>query len=334
MKTIRRIAQTFSRLYPSINSLLSIKGQNGVALMMVLWVMTILTAIVFSFSYSSRIESYSSLSFKEGVIKKLIAEAGIERGIAEIFYRRQFVNMEGSGVWRDNGAYYADEFGDGVYSIRIINESGKIDINMAPPEVLKGILVNSGVDDKGADIIVDSIFDWKDADDLHRLHGAENEYYRSLPTPYNAKNAPFETVEELLLVKGMSSDILYGAGDKKGIIDSLTVNSKMNVINVNSAPAEVLMAVPGLTAEIVSRIIEYREIKEIRSMSEITGILGESYAQTSKYINVYEGMAYFIESIGYLKDNKAGYRIAATVVFEGINKHRYLYYKSPATSKG
>jgi general secretion pathway protein K len=80
------------------------------------------------------------------------------------------------------------------------------------------------LDDKEKDIIVDSILDWRDNDDLRRLHGAEDEYYQSLPDPYRAKNDDFESVEELLLVKGITPEIFHGGlknivtvyTDKKG----------------------------------------------------------------------------------------------------------------------
>ena len=61
--------------------------QGGIALIMVLWVLTILMVIVLSFSFMVKTDTLSTLSFKGGVEKKLIAEAGMERGIAELFYR-------------------------------------------------------------------------------------------------------------------------------------------------------------------------------------------------------------------------------------------------------
>jgi type II secretory pathway component PulK len=53
---------------------------------MVLWVLTILTVMVFSFSYMARTEAYAALSFRQTIEKKFLAEAGIERGMAELFY--------------------------------------------------------------------------------------------------------------------------------------------------------------------------------------------------------------------------------------------------------
>ena len=76
-----------------------------------------------------------------------------------------------------------------------------------------------------ADIIVDSILDWIDTDDLHRLNGAESDYYQSLPNPYKAKNGRLDTLEELLLIKGMSPDILFGTKEQKGLIHFVTIYS-------------------------------------------------------------------------------------------------------------
>src|SRR4030043_741794 len=239
----------------------AMSSQKGIALILVLWVLTILMVIVLSFSFMARTETYSTLSFKEGLEKKFLAEAGIERGIMEIFYRNMYKNqplvLEGGEVWKTDGTSYKAQTGDGYYTVRIIDESGKVDINRVSGVVLKNLLINSGVQEEEVDTIVDSIMDWKDPDDLHRLHGAESDYYMSLPNPYKAKDANFDTLEELLLVKGMTPEILYGDGKKKGIINFLTINSKTSQININAAPKEVLTSIPGITPEFADTIIEY-----------------------------------------------------------------------------
>lgn len=304
----------------------SIRSERGIALLMVIWVLIILMTIVLSYSYATRTETNSTLSYKEGIEKKFLAEAGIERGIMEIFYRNvyknQSINIEGREVWKADNTPYKHQIGSGYYTAAVIDESGKLDINTASDVILKNLLMNSGVSEEDSDAIVDSIMDWKDADDLQRLHGAESDYYMSLPNPYKAKNAPFDTLEELLLVKGMTPEILYGKKEKKGIIDFLTVSSKNSAINLNAAPREVLMAVPGITPEIADGIITYRESKNLAE----AGIPPESF----KYLNTTESNIFTIVSIGHKGDEKKGYAIKATVIVEGNNKYRYLYYKSPA----
>lgn len=300
-------------------------SQKGIALMMVLWVLTILMVIVLSFSFAARTETHSTLIFKEGIENKFLAEAGLERGIMEIFYRRQNLNIEGSDVWAIDNKPYAVQLGEGNCTVKIADEAGKVDINATSDVILKNLLMNLGVQGEKLDIIVDSIMDWKDADDLHRLHGAESDYYMSLPNPYKAKNANFDTLEELLLVKGITPEILYGNGERKGIIDYLTVHSKMNFISVNNAPREVLMAIPGITNEIADMIINYRKIKKIINLQE-AGVP----PQSMQYFSIIETNTYAVEAVGYKTDERKGHATKAVVAIEGNNKYKYLYYKSPA----
>jgi len=316
----------------------SFYAQRGVALLMVLWVLTILMVIVLSFSFMVKTDTLSTLSFKEGTERKFLAEAGIERGIAEIFYRNfykdQTVELEGKEVWKTDGTPYDGKLGDGSYTVRITDESGKVDINRASELILKNLLINAGVEAEEADSIGDCIMDWKDTDDFVRLHGAESDYYMSLPNPYKAKNAPFDTVEELLLVKGMTPEILYGSEDKKGIIGFITINSRMNRINVNAAPEEVLMAIPNMTPELAEAIINYRQDKEIKNLQELQGILGENYKIMANYITVSGTNMFTIDSTGGKENEKGVYAIRATVMLTGgadTHTHQYVYYKSPIT---
>lgn len=302
-------------------------SEKGIALLMVLWALTILMVIVLSFSLMARTETHATLSFKEGMEKKFLAEAAVERGIMEIFYRKQNLAVEGRDIWKADGTSYTGHLGGGDYTVRIMEESGKIDINTLNDSsaiILKTLLINSGVQEEDADTIVDSILDWKDADDLHRLHGAESDYYMSLPNPYKAKDANFDTLEELLLVKGITPEILYGTDDKKGIINFITVNSHMNTINVNTASKEVLMAIPGITPETADGIISYRENKRITNVQEV-GIP----SQGPQYIAPFESNTFTIEAVGYKGSEKPGYTIKATVSIDADNKYRFIYYKSP-----
>ncbi len=318
-----------------------ISSRDGIALMMVLWILTILMVIAFSFSYSSRTETYSTLSFKDGAVEKFIAEAGIERGIAEIFYRRQNKDIEESDVWKIDNTPYSGSIKGGNYTVMIMDETGKIDINAVDGIrrthlILKNLLMNSGVKEEDADTIIDSILDWRDPDDLYRLHGAESDYYMSLPVPYKAKNADFDTVEELILVKGMTREILYGNSEKKGIIDFLTVNTpfsakkrrpKNYVINVKAAPRDVIAAIPEITGMMADEIISLRKSAELKNISDIYGIIG---ATNTIDVGISEGNTYSIESIGSTGKKNGGYGIRATIKIGDDNKITRVYYKSPA----
>lgn len=295
---------------------------------MALWVLTILTVIVFSFAYMTRTETEAALSFRDGAAGKFLAEAGIQRAVMEIFYGKSSIQVEDAEVWRRDGTVYKVQTDKGGCLVRVTDESGKVDINKAPEVILKGIFRGIGIEEEEADIIVDSIADWKDDDDLHRLHGAESDYYMSLPNPYKAKNAGFETLEELIMVRDITPEMLYGDGEKRGVIDLLTLHSTTRgAVNLNSAPREVLLAIPGITSEIADAIILKRENGELLNLEED---LGQGYIAAKPYVSLAESGAVTIDAFGYKGSEESGYGIRATVKIEGDDGYRYLYYKSPA----
>jgi general secretion pathway protein K len=297
--------------------------------------------IVFSFSFMTRTETLSTASFRGGLEREFIAEGAMERAIMELFYRNvyknQTVELEGREVWQVDGTPYTGQLGNGTYTVAIIDESGKVDINAASDVVLKNLFMNTGISEEEADTIVDSIMDWKDPDDLHRLHGAESDYYQSLQNPYKAKNARFDSLEELLLVKGVTPDILYGNKDRKGIIDFLTVYTKRNRININAAPKEVLMALPGMTPELADSIISSRQTVDPTGATNIQGILGENYGLMSRYITTGGSNVFSIDAIGRKENEKGAYAIRATVILASSTTtpdelpYKFFYYKKPVT---
>lgn len=316
------------------------KGSSrGIALLIILWVMTILTVMALSFSVMTRAESYGTLAFREQTEKKLFAEAGIERGIMEIIYRsvnrNQTVTLDGMEAWKPDGTAHTVKIGNGSCGIRIIDESGKISLNGLTDSsgpILKNLLISQGTSSENADIIVDSILDWKDSDDLHHLNGAETEYYQTLAKPYKARNADFETLEELILVRGITPGILYGTGGTKGIIPFLTIYGKTGQVNISTAPREILAALPGMDAAIVERIMAFRGSSEIRGDSAVKDLLGAAYPLMAPYANADPGASslFTVEATGYTDDVKKGHSIRATIILDRSHQFRYVYYKSPA----
>jgi len=106
----------------------------------------------------------------------------------------------------------------------ITDESSKLNLNTATEAQLL-VLVTAAVDGDEEIIpqnIVDAILDWRDPDANARGEAGDTEgvYYHNLPKPYRVKNGPFDTVEELLLVKGVTGRILYGEDyNRTGIIE-------------------------------------------------------------------------------------------------------------------
>lgn len=275
-------------------------GNRGVALLMVLWVLVILTAMVFSFSLLARTETQATRSFKEAAEKRFLARAGMEKGIMELFYRGAYKDKQplpGSApTIRVDGTLYESRLGEDFCAFRVMDESGKINLNLVTDQtgvLLNNLLVNLGSTKEEADIIVDSVLDWKDADELHRLHGAESDYYTALPNPYKSKNGEFDTVEELLMVRGVTPAILYGTDQKPGVFDFLTVHSRAGAINVQTAPREVLMALPAVTKEMVDSIIAARLLQDFKGTQD--EILFDCRRELQRY-----GAVHRVVGIGHL----------------------------------
>ena len=191
---------------------------RGMALMVVLWILAILGVIFTTFTFSMRTELAAAGNFKETAEAHYIAEAGVYRAAAEIINADRNFPPDSSLYdsldehWHTNPSAYENvPVGRGSYWVTVTDEESKIPLNLAGDPILRRLFSNSGVgDEKLLSTIVDSIQDWRDPDNLHRLNGAEDDYYLSLPTPYRAKNGYFESIDELLLVKGMTPEILYG----------------------------------------------------------------------------------------------------------------------------
>ncbi|MBF0321166.1 MAG: general secretion pathway protein GspK [Nitrospirae bacterium] len=301
-----------------------LENPRGFALLMVLWIMAILIALSLSFSYMSKIAFRSAESARDLIEAKFIAEAGINQAIIELLYKKKKPDDE--TAWKANGQFMALESGNGA--VRILPETAKIDLNTADEKLLRGLLKVLDIDTDTQDIIMDSILDWKDEDDLTRLHGAENEYYMGLKRPYKAKNANFETIDELLFVRGITREIFYGSDTQKGLREFVTVFSKSQKINVNTAPKEVLMSLPGMGEEEAKAIITHRDQNEIKTTDELKAIIPGSYQTAMNYIDLAEGDVYTIDSVGILNKSNvaAGIKAVAGVT---NNEYKCYYYKTP-----
>lgn len=314
------------------------RDQNGIALIIVLWMMVVLSVLVISYSAAARTEIHAAAACKNEIENKLLAEAGIQRGIMEIYYRMKNKNtdvvLEGLEVMQTDATPYPYEIEDGRVTIRIADETGKLNINTLTDSsgiLLNSLLVNLGIGKEQSDTIVDSILDWKDKDDLVRLHGAEDSHYASLPEPYKTKNAPFESLEELLSVKGMTREILYGTAEKKGLIHFVTIYSGSDKISLNAAPREVLMAVPGMTEDAADNIITVRSsLKTGTGLQDIQAALGPGYLAVAPYVTTGESGTFTIDSTGCKQDDEHCYHIKMTLTVKGADKYQALYYKSPA----
>ncbi len=95
----------------------------------------------------------------------------------------------------------------------LADESGRLNLNVATVEQL--LLLPGMTRD-----VAEAIIDWRDADDTPGPQGAESDYYQNLPSPYRARNGSFESVDELLLVRGVTETLLFGEdANRNGMIE-------------------------------------------------------------------------------------------------------------------
>ena len=332
-----------------------LQNENGIALFMVLWVLMLLSVIVGEFCYAMRTEVNVTRNFKEQTEGYYIALGGLNRAISELV-RNEFIpenvsstinpresNQFGgsrSGLssgnnkeeeesevdatrWRINTQIPPVLLGQGYFEVIIGNESGKININNAGEILLKTMLENFDIEQIEKEIIVDSILDWRDKNNLHRLNGAEDDYYRSLSEPYECKDADFDTVEELLMVKGVTKEIYFGKlKDMVTVLKSKSGSTnhkmgyrkpgryrpqkaEMNKINVNAASRAMLLSLPSMTEDLADAMIDYRKEADFKSLTDISALLGsEVYNAISTYITLDFSPFFTITSVGKLNDRK------------------------------
>ncbi|GIW92307.1 MAG: general secretion pathway protein GspK [Pirellulaceae bacterium] len=112
--------------------------------------------------------------------------------------------------------------------------------------------------------IADAILDWLDEDDEPREFGAESDYYSRLQPPYQPKNGPLDSVEELLLVRGVTPELLFGLDtNRNGIIDPHELS--MQAAGANTA---VLLNQPELQRGWAPYLTLYSAEKNVNSSGQ------------------------------------------------------------------
>jgi len=303
--------------------------QAGSVLIMVLWVMVAMSLLAVSFSASIRTEVNAARNVVDQKESYYLSRAGIEYAIYKIiesqtaFARIQRQREEGFQALPPVLTGAVDlAMGRGNASVQIIDETGKINVNLAPNYLFYNLLIAVGLDEQEADIITESIEDWRDRDDLHRLNGAESDYYQSLPEPHLAKNGPLDVPEELLLVRGITPEIYYGrkgtteSGEQVeyyGLQNYLTTFASINRINVNSASVPVLAAVPGLDREAANLIYGMRQEAPFLNVTEVMERVPGIPTEAARMLSTNRSNVYTLISDGHLADSEVVSRIRCVV---------------------
>jgi DNA uptake protein ComE-like DNA-binding protein len=292
----------------------------------VLWCLALLSIVVIGFLHTTRLDLHVTKLYGDRVQAHYLALAGVEKAKALLY--RNARDRSRNGKSHDGELYNApSDFRDvslgngkfnvfrrgredegGVVIYGVSDEESRVNLNSASTDALSKL--------KGMtpDVLA-AISDWRDGDNQISPDGAEGEYYGSLQPPYQPRNGPFQTIRELLMVRGISRDLLFGndphhnglldADDDKGqshfvtetTLDSdlgwaglLSVNSSVanvNVggdsrVNVQSADETALTGVKGITADIARAIVSYRGQNRLQSIADLLDVTAaQNQNQTS-----------------------------------------------------
>lgn len=262
--------------------------RRGSALLLVLWVIGLLAMIVVSFAFDAHLEGKIVSYSRKRLRAEALAQSGME--VAKMLLDKQKTTSadvddetKEKDEWyepalalsRGRSATVNLTLGEGTIRLDIEPEEVWRNINKLTEEDWERIFYAIGLPEEFWPELIDSYFDWTDPDDMPRDDGAEtDDYYATLDPPYVAANGPFDTVRELLLVKGFNEAILSGgvfnpdAPKESRIVISNGVerllttygDGKVNVNAVRQDNIAVLLTLPGVTDIVAANaILEERE---------------------------------------------------------------------------
>ena len=251
-------------------------GQAGIALVLALWLLLLISIMAAGYGYTMRTETMLTIHGVEEAKARGIAQAGLWLALADL------LKPQSARRWRTDGSPYRLDFGGSNINLSIQDEAGKIDLNAADEALLRGLLETAAQPDTDVTFLLHAILDWRDPDRLRRNPGAEDGDYEN--AGYGAKDGPFNSIEELRWVAGMTDDV-YGM-----IRPVLTIHHPLQPgINPGVAPREALAAVPGADAELLDVFLTTRHNAD--------GTVGAP-VMTSDYFNAAEGAVFTVASEG------------------------------------
>jgi general secretion pathway protein K len=204
------------------------------AILSTLWSVTLLAAIAISLSFTGNISYRLAQNSFQIASDEAMAQAAATRAVLALLDPRSDQRR------LLNAAVEQFDFGGTSIRIRVQDELGKIDLNQTDGSILIRLLQSAGLEPLAAEALVDKILDWRDSHPLKRVNGAKADEYRAAGYDYLPRNGPFQSVDELTLVMGMTHD-LY-----KRVEPALTVYSARQFVDAQFAPPEVLSALPSL----------------------------------------------------------------------------------------
>mgnify|MGYP003342535511 CR=1 FL=1 len=178
-----------------------LQGQKGIALVLVLWVLLLLTIMTASFSLMARMDRLEANTLLSGTQARFSAEAAINLAVLALRDPQEETRMLA------DGRVYEQVIEGILVEVTAIDERGKLDINATDELSLANLFVGHGMQPDDAELLAAAVLDWRDQDDMERVNGAEEDAYFAAGLQVGPANRPFVMAEELLQVIGMPYEL-------------------------------------------------------------------------------------------------------------------------------
>ena len=196
---------------------------RGSVLIVVIWIVLILASLILVQAHTIRVEAFAAANHVSQAKAEAVANGAIRYVFSQLGEDTNTVSYRADPyeAMRVGEGYFwilrPNLSGERDYDFGLVDEAGKINLNSDNPEELLEMLLK--LPNMTAEL-ANSIIDWQDEDEDISTGGAEGEYYLLLADPYQCKNAPLETIEEVLLIKGGTTELLYGEDtNRNGMLD-------------------------------------------------------------------------------------------------------------------
>jgi general secretion pathway protein K len=246
---------------------------------------------VMAFAFDMHVEARITSSWRKKLKAEYLAKAGVELArmvlsetadpdinnpdISVYLAKGADEKMRGAAISivRGGVAEVTRELGAGTLDVTIRPENARISlkdiIDVNNPEktsaLWEPLFESAGIPFEKRDALIDCLLDWVDQDEMTYLNGAESEYYESLDPPYESKNGPIDTVDELALIKGFDEKLpesevtIYQA--LSGFLTTYATDQK---ININAVDRGTVMGFLGIDAPLADEIIAQRQGPDLK----------------------------------------------------------------------
>lgn len=246
---------TAQRLKPRNGVVNTGRRQRGVALVLVLWILLLVTISTGAYTLTARMDQLEAHTVLSGTQARLAAEAGLN--LAVLSLRDPDENTR---LVPDGRSYFVNFEGIEV-EVQVTDERGKLNINAAGEDVFINLLTNNDVPLSDAELLAAAIKDWTDNDEIERANGAELSAYEAAGLGIGPANRGFVMTEELLQVLGMSWDLYMR------LSPGITVYGGGAEPDPAYAPMEALLALPDMNEEDARNFVDDRHSEE--SLSDL-----------------------------------------------------------------